>query len=212
MKTSIFFFATLAACSLCLTSCGNDSLTDRIMLDESNQIIQNEITTRSSGEPFLFEEVVQLEADEAFGDVDKFGARGPDTEDKGAMDRFQKAPSVAITGFGDSHILNWGSWYVEVDLMYDPTNNSVAGTLLFTYPDYGDEVEFVVSGQPALVTDPDDNSQQLVLRLTINEGTGRFEGKTFEGSAVLTDVGSLIDSAGDLRTYLMVDGTIVDRI
>ena len=109
-------------------------------------------------------------------------------------------------------ILNWGSWYVEVDLSYDQSNNSVAGTLMFTYPDYGDEVEFGVSGQPALVTNEDDNSQELVLQLSINQGTGRFEGKVFEGSALLTNVGILIDDAGDLRNYLMVDGKIVDRI
>lgn len=212
MKTSIFFLATLAVSSLCLTSCGNDSLTDNILLDESNHVIYTDITTRSTAEPFLFEEIVQLEADEAFGDIDKFGARGPDTEDKGAMDRFQKAPAIEITGIGDSRILNWGSWYVEVDLSYDQSNNSVAGTLMFTYPDYGDEVEFGVSGQPALVTNEDDNSQELVLQLSINQGTGRFEGKVFEGSALLTNVGILIDDAGDLRNYLMVDGKIVDRI
>ena len=211
MKTSIFFLATFAICSIFLTSCGNDSLTDRILLDESNQILNKEITNRSVGELFLFEEIVQLEADEAFGDIDKFGARGPDSEDKGALDQFQKAPAISIIGIGDSRILNWGSWYVEVDLSYDPTNNSVAGTLMFTYPDYGDEVEFGVSGQPALVTNPEDNSQELVLQLSINQGTGRFEGKAFEGSAVLPNVGSVIDGGDNLRTYLMVDGNIVDR-
>ncbi len=212
MKTSIFFLATLVISSLCMTSCGSDSLTDTILLDESNQIIRPEITNRSAGEPFEFNEIVALEANDAYGDIDKFGARGADAIDKGQMESFKKEPNLAIFGIGDSRINNWGSWYVVVDLSYDPINNSVAGTLMFTYPDYGDEVEFGVSGQPALVNNKDDNSLQLEMQLEINQGTGRFENKSFEGTALLEDIGRLIENAGDLRTYLDVNGIIVDRI
>lgn len=212
MKTSVFSLAiSITASALFLTSCGNDNLTENIKLDKSNKVVNTEISNRSAGEPFLFEEIVHLYADEAFGDIEKFGARGPDAEDKGQMERFQKQPNLAISGIGDSRILNWGSWYVVVDLGYDPTNNTVSGTLKFTYPDYGDEVEFGVSGQPALVVNNEDNSQQLMLTLEINQGTGRFEDKSFDGYAVLEDVEKLMDNAGDIKTYLVVNGEIVDR-
>jgi len=178
-------------------------------LDDSNQIINTEITNRSVGEPFKFEQLVALQADDAFGDIEKFGARGPDAEVNGQMERYKKQPNLAITGIGDSRILNWGSWYVVVDLSYDPINNSVSGTLMFTFPDYGEEVEFGVTGQPALITD--NNDKQLVLQLDINQGTGSFEDKTFEGSAVIQNVGSLVETGGDINTYLVINGTVADR-
>jgi hypothetical protein len=209
MKTPIVLIATLAAASLCLTSCGKDSLTQDIRPDESDQITNPAITTRSSvSDPFEFNEIVQLSTDELVGDIDKFGNRGSGV-DEGDMVRFVRStPNIAIFGFGDSRILNWGSWYVEVDLIFNRRINALGGILKFTFPDYGDEVEFAVSGQPALVTDSGDDSQRLEMQLSVIQGSGRFENKRFEGSAVLLDVGSLIDGSGDLRTYLVVEGVM----
>jgi len=211
MKSSILFIATLAISSLCLTSCEKDSFTENIRLDASNQIINKEITTRSLGESFEFDEMVMLTAEDAFRESDIKGFRRP-VAIEGDIEKHVKMPSgLAINGFGDSHILNWGSWYVDVNLVYQRTKNTVSGIIKFTFPDYGDEVEFAVNGQPALVTNPDDKSQELELHLTVLQGTGRYEDKTFEGSAVLLDVAGLMEREEDFSTHLVVNGTIEDN-
>ena len=211
MKSSILFIATLAISSLCLTSCGKDSFTEDIRLDASNQIIDKEIATRSLGESFEFDEMVILKAEDAFREGYIRGSRRPVTND-GGIERNVRSPSnLAIRGFGDSHILHWGSWYVDVNLVYQRTKNTVSGIIKFTFPDYGDEVEFAVTGQPALVTNPNDKSQELELQLTVTQGTGRYDDKTFVGSAVLLDVEGLIEREEDFSTHLVVDGIMEDN-
>jgi hypothetical protein len=210
MRNSNYFFIAIAFCTLGMASCQKDNLTENIRLDESKNVIDASITTRSlRGDEFKFNELVVLTADDA---VVGGGSEGGGRSGKGNLDGFGKGQAnMAITGIGDSRIQNWGSWYVEVDLIYDPTQNEVYGSITITYPDYGDAVNFSVSGQPAIVLDRDDNSQYLNMQLDIAQGSGRFENKAFTGSAMFPSVGSLIDGTGDLRTYLEIDGMLIDN-
>ncbi len=207
MKTSIIYLASLIVCSLCLTSCGNDNLTDNINLDKSERLM-----TRSSGDPFEFNEIVTLSTNNCDTREAKTGVRRHVVVEDNMERLVRSSYYMGICGFGDSHILNWGSWYVDVNLTYYPSINAVSGSIRIQYPDYGDEVTFDVKGRPAIIFDEEDSSYQLDMRLTVRKGTGRFEDKIFEGSAIIVDIGSLVTGLGDLRTYLIIEGVMNDRI
>ena len=195
-----FFFAIAAIATLALTSCQKDSFVDPMSPDTDFFKTTTTVENSSSIEDaFYFDEQILLIA----GSV-------PGSEERKGMSRMNVQPTVALSGFGDSEIQNVGSWYLEIDLEYNPNAQAISGTLNMEFPDYGDKVDFVVYGGPAKVTQRIDGQQVevLVMQLAIKSGTGRFADKKFEGSATLTPVNNM--SSGEaLKPQLQIEGLLV---
>ncbi len=214
MKTQALFTLVLGIGLFFISSCNKDALVEDIRpLTSEYNVITEAAASVLERDSFEFSEIVELEMEEVLKDMDRFGSRG-DRDAKGTMDSFgSRLPNQSIEGDESSRTQNWGSWDVDVKLIYDPNDNSVTGSIKIDYPDYGDYVKFEVAGQPAVVIvgDRDDETTQLQMQLTIVEGTGRFEDKTFEGLAAVLDVETLIAGSGPLRARVAIEGLLVDN-
>jgi hypothetical protein len=215
MKTQMLFTPVLIISIFLIPACNKDALVEEINPLNAEYISDTKTVSNAlKRDSFEFNEITTLTAMEVdngdFNGVDSKGSRdGKDDADSSG----NRTPPQAITGFGDSEIENWGSWYVSVDLALYSDDNSVAGQLNFTFPDYGDYVGFEVSGQPAVVAvgENDEATLQLQVQLTIVTGTGRFENKTFDGTAAFLDVESLINGAPRVPTRLVIEGALIDN-
>jgi hypothetical protein len=215
MKTQLLFSAVLIISLFLIPACNKDALVEKIIPLKAEYTFDTEMVSNAlKRDSFEFNEIVTLTAKAVdIGDFDGFDSRGSRDGKDDANSFGNRLPGLAITGTGDSEIENWGSWYVVVDLALNPDDNSVTGLLNFTFPDYGDLVDFEVSGQPAVVVvgEKDDETLQLQVQLTIVTGTGRFANKTFDGTAAFLDVESLLSGAPDVPIRLVIEGALIDN-
>ena len=193
MKTHSFL--TIAAlATLGLTSCQQDGLVENVTPD--NTRFETTVLESSASTAFNFDEQVYLDTELV-------------QNKRKSRDQISLQPNIAISGYGSSTVNNSGSWDVDLDLTYNPQSEGIYGSIHFTFPDYGDEVELTVYGGPALTTTVQDGerTQQLVMNLAIVRGTGRFDDAVFEGMAILDSVEGLY--TGRMSPKLVINGMII---
>jgi hypothetical protein len=198
MKTQLFILTI--AIAFAMTSCQEDGINGTVAPDT----IQNtHVKTTGSGADA--QATIQFDFNE---NVYLITELKEITETK-TDNRIIKPQVWRITGYGDSEIENRGSWYADVDLEYNSGSDAINGTVTFEFPDYGDRVTLVAFGGPVLERINDDKDH-LSIKLALQEGTGRFAKKKFEGGASIALTTAWKDN-GELITTLNANGLFIDN-
>lgn len=198
MKTQIFILT--AAIAFAMTSCQEDGINGTVLPD-TPQITQR--STTGSGTDA--QATIQFD----FNENVYLATELKETTETKTSNRVIKPQAWKISGYGDSEIENRGSWSVDVDLEYNSGSDAINGTITFTFPDYGDKVTLVAYGAPVLNRINSDNDH-LDMKLALQNGTGRFAKKKFEGGASIALTAAWQDK-GTLSTTLIANGIFIDN-
>ena len=198
MKTQ--FIPVLAACfGLMFASCSQDSIVDNS--------VSPSYMSQTAG--------LSLNPSAVSSNIQEFSLYAPSAltkelmspENGKSLEHKTNQPKQAISGYGGSEVNGSGSWKSDLQVVYNPNADAVSGSITLHFPDYGDYVEFVVYGGPA--TALSGGHSDLIMKLAIADGSGRFERAKFEGTAVVKSIDMLKSS----MTYgeLLIQGSLISE-